>query len=270
LSLTKPPNYSPLLTTPFYIGAAILVGIGFGAIFLDHTTSEVGGWTALCVGVIMFVIPTLLEARHDRLWAKNEYVEELKRSLADLRADLLAHSIEPASSEFITGSNTGNTGSSTDKSLINEDAWRPLIEELRDKRIEVIQLKSEVKDWETTAISFIQGLERLQSMDEISTEYKRAVNLVLKNGLRAFAARGFILIRPERGEKFDDEVHAFDGFERDEDLTINTIIKCTRWGFRGNSIGIVKAGVVLTKEPALSKIQDASQQTTNSLKDCQE
>lgn len=89
------------------------------------------------------------------------------------------------------GSVEGGGENCTEKNQpIGIDTLSPLIEELRDKRVQIGELNKNLHEWENSAIMFLEVIEALESNTEINDTWRKAGESIRKQFLRIFNGLG--------------------------------------------------------------------------------
>jgi hypothetical protein len=130
-----------------------------------------------------------------------------------------------------------------------EVSLAPLIEELRDKRVELGNRERRLEAWADAAVLFMETVESLETNKEIDETRRIAAGSLRKQFGRIFAGLGFVILIPQRGEPFDEKQHIVERIDETErELPPSAVAHCTQWGYHLPSGRILKAKVIITLE----------------------
>jgi len=112
----------------------------------------------------------------------------------------------------------------------------PSVMQLGELRNQIAVLESEIRDWDDTAMDFLDAVQRALAMDGIAPERKdvwaRAGNILIRRAQR----NGFDVIRPNPGEPFLVGLHDVANGARPGAGEF-IVQRCIRWGYRrGNHV----------------------------------
>lgn len=128
-----------------------------------------------------------------------------------------------------------------------ENKLRPLIEELRDKRMALGERDRVVESWAESAIQFLEAVEAAESNPDLAAPHREAAARFRKHFERTHASLGFIVVAPAPGDPFDDRQHIFAESENGPPGTPpGTITRCLQWGYCVGGGRLVKARVAVT------------------------
>jgi molecular chaperone GrpE (heat shock protein) len=147
-------------------------------------------------------------------------------------------------------------GASTTALGLNKDSVEqlaaslgPLVDELRDKRVELGNRERQLEAWADAAVLFLETVEALETNSDFEESRRSAARSLRKQFTRTFGALGFSLLIPERGERFDETQHMIESVAPDEmELPSASVVRCAQWGYRLPSGRLLKAKVVITAE----------------------
>ena len=119
-------------------------------------------------------------------------------------------------------------------------------------RMEVESLKHTLRDWETTAMDYLEALHR--SLDQFAAEDPRRPAIVRDAEIfvRFAAARGLHRIAPESGEPYVEGLYGIVEEESSTEIPPGSVLRCLEWGYEVRGEVRKKAIIVLAKSSARS------------------
>jgi hypothetical protein len=134
-------------------------------------------------------------------------------------------------------------------SMPREMSLEPLIEELRDKRVEMGNRERQLEAWADAAVLFLETVEALETNPDFDEVRRDTAGSLRKQFMRTFGRLGFVLLLPDRGDLFDESQHMVDSVDENEkDLAPSSVVRCVQWGYRLPNGQVLKAKVIITED----------------------
>jgi len=123
-----------------------------------------------------------------------------------------------------------------------------LQEEVIELKGEIHRLEQTISQWQQRSVEMFRLMERVLNSDNVINEaYIQAMLRTKKHFAGLVAPMGVAVIEPERGDRFDDQLHQAVEVAQDASLEPWTVTACLEWGYTINGQVERPAGVIISR-----------------------
>lgn len=124
----------------------------------------------------------------------------------------------------------------------------PLLDELREKRVELGNRERSIGEWASAAVQYLEMLEALIANENLNQDVRSIAERVAKQFARTVEPLGLQVIEPQEGDLFIEGQHIADDGEVACPKGVTPIIaRCNRWGYRLPDGTLIKPHVTITQ-----------------------